>query len=461
LVDFESGIIAFCSKYIMVDVNLLAIILSSSCLVKLIMTSVKRVLSLFSGCGGMDLGIEGDFWIHQDFVNENLYPDWIIDQNNHLVRLKKTCFETVFANDIEISAKNAWIPFFSQRERGDIFYLESIVDLVKKAEIGKFNFPENIDIITGGFPCQDFSVSGKRKGFNSHKSHTGSYLTNEDQDHENRGMLYHWMKKVIEITNPKIFIAENVKGLTSLPDVKEKIEQEFESINNNSYLLFSQILYAPDYGIPQTRERLFFIGINKKFLNNQWLNLTNLNNVINPFPEITHYSPDNHLETNTYLKPYSTVRSALLGLKEPEFEAHDQAQMKYSQAKHYGKTQGQIEVNLNGLSPTIRAEHHGNIEFRRLSLEHNGHYLDELNSGKKMRRLTVRECARIQTFPDDYEFVRDRKIAETNYPISASKAYKLIGNAVPPLLAYHIAMKLELIWDNLFVKDQILETINI
>lgn len=140
-----------------------------------------------------------------------------------------------------------------------------------------------------------------------------------------------------------------------------------------------------------------------------------------------------------------------------EEERKDQAQIKYSQAKFYGKTQGQIEVNLDGLSPTIRAEHHGNIEFRRLSLELGGRYQDELNSGKKMRRLTVRECARIQTFPDDYEFVRDSKIYPTNSPISASKAYKLIGNAVPPLLSYHIAMKLESIWDNLFNDNNVLK----
>ena len=73
------------------------------------MSSKKRVLSLFSGCGGMDLGMEGNFWIHQDFINERIHPNWIVDRNQNLVKLAKTSFETVFANDIEISAKNAWL----------------------------------------------------------------------------------------------------------------------------------------------------------------------------------------------------------------------------------------------------------------------------------------------------------------------------------------------------------------
>lgn len=434
--------------------NWLAIIISKISLVKLNMSSKKRVLSLFSGCGGMDLGMEGNFWIHQDFINEKIHPNWIVDRNQNLVKLAKTSFETVFANDIEISAKNVWLSYFKKK----VFHWESIVNLVEKYERCEFEFPKNIDIVTGGFPCQDFSVSGKRKGLNSHKNHDGNYLDENSEDNlKNRGMLYYWMKKVIEITQPKIFIAENVKGLNSLSTVKEKIESDFMSINNHGYLVFSQLLYAPDYGIPQTRERLFFIGINKQYLSQKWLQFSNIKNVINPFPEITHFNPQNSIIHNDLLKPYSTVRSALCGLLEPEEEKKDQAQMKYSQAKFYGKTQGQIEVNLDGLSPTIRAEHHGNIEFRRLSLELGGRYQDELNSGKKMRRLTVRECARIQTFPDDYEFVRDNKIHPTNSPISASKAYKLIGNAVPPLLSYHIAMKLESIWDNLFNDNNVMK----
>ncbi|RKJ42610.1 DNA (cytosine-5-)-methyltransferase, partial [bacterium 1XD42-8] len=98
--------------------------------------------------------------------------------------------------------------------------------------------------------------------------------------------------------------------------------------------------------------------------------------------------------------------------------------------------------------PTIRSEHHGNIEFRRLSKEHGGVYDEELNIGMEERRLTIRECARIQTFPDDYDFVIPRQ--GENLSVSASQAYKIIGNAVPPLLAFHIAKRLEENWRKYF-----------
>ena len=88
-------------------------------------------------------------------------------------------------------------------------------------------FPEDVDVVTGGFPCQDFSVAGKRKGFNSHKNHKGELIEDKEASVETRGQLYMWMKEVIEITQPKIFIAENVKGLVNLGDVKSIIQNDF------------------------------------------------------------------------------------------------------------------------------------------------------------------------------------------------------------------------------------------
>ena len=397
----------------------------------------KRVLSLFSGCGGMDLGLEGDFWVHQDCVNENIHQDWIVERQEPWLKLPRTTFETVFANDITKAAHNAWIPYFEKRGKKNVFHLGSIVYLVKQAEKGEFQFPSNIDVVTGGFPCQDFSVSGKRKGFNSHKSHRGKLLDeSEDSFQDNRGKLYYWMKRVIELTLPKVFIAENVKGLISLANVKDIIEGDFSAIGKDGYIVIPKLLFAPDYGIPQTRERIIFIGLNKTYLKATAIAHLENNDI---FPRPTHE-----------VKTYSTVGQILSGLAEPEDELFDLSQKSYSKAKYYGKTQGQIEVNLQGLSPTIRSEHHGNIEFRRLSLELGGKIVNELEAGLKMRRLTVRECARIQTFPDDFQFVRQQNKGDEKYSLSATDGYKLIGNAVPPLLAYHMAKHLENKWDYLF-----------
>ena len=408
-----------------------------------------NVLSLFSGCGGMDLGFEGDFDVIPPSINEKLHPDWIdlTKSNINWIHLKRTRFRNVFANDIRQDAKTAWTQYFSKRGISEsTYYLDSIVDLVKlHKENGIEIFPKNIDIVTGGFPCQDFSIAGKRLGFASDKSHTGGKIINTSMPNiENRGQLYIWMREVIAITEPKIFIAENVKGLTNLSDVKETIENDFRTISNNGYLVVNaKVLQAANYGVPQSRERIIFIGFKKSALTKSArmaLSSQTIPLEYDPYPPITHsYNLQGH-----DLLPPTTVRQALKGLKEPN-ETSDISQQKYSKAKYLGKQyQGQNEINLEKVSPTIRSEHHGNIEFRRLSAEHGGQQLFEIKQGLQERRLTVRECARIQTFPDDYDFVTPS--TKNRKGISASDAYKIIGNAVPPLLAYNIAKQIEKNW---------------
>lgn len=420
---------------------------------KCIERSTLNVLSLFSGCGGMDLGFEGNFNVLNKAVNKVVHPEWRLQRlNENWIKLDKTRFHTVFANDIKPEAKAAWINYFGRKgiDRS-AYYLDSIVDLVKIQKENNINiFPTKVDVVTGGFPCQDFSVSGKRLGFESDKGHNGKKIGTEVPTTENRGNLYMWMREVVSLTKPKVFIAENVKGLTNLEDAKQIIEDDFASVCNGGYIVVpAKVLNAAEYGVPQGRERVIFYGFKKSELREDALReLTSIDisDRYNPYPVPTHSLSVNDICENR--KHYVTVSDALIGLEEPE-KSNDISQQKYSKAKFMGKhCQGQQEVKLDGIAPTIRSEHHGNIEFRRLSKDNGGQYEEELNRGLKERRLTVRECARIQTFPDDYEFVIPSQ--GNNKSVSASEAYKIIGNAVPPLLAYHIAKRLEENWNLYF-----------
>ncbi len=413
------------------------------------MNKRKRVLSLFSGCGGMDIGFEGGFKCLRRSINSNLHPDWIEKADSDWVTVSKTGFETVFANDIRPDAKAAWVSYFSSvyENANDIYHVDSIVDLVKRAQAGESVFPENIDIVTGGFPCQDFSVAGKRKGFNSDKSHNGGKLEVDEPTVESRGQLYMWMKEVVSLVQPTIFIAENVKGLTTLEDVKEVIEHDFANAADGGYLVIpARVLHAANYGVPQSRERVIFYGFKRKALKEEALNaLLNLteHQDFDPYPLPTH----KYNVTGENLEPFVTCREALGDLPEPDL-ATDISQTKYSKAKYMPKGQGNIEIKLDSISPTIRSEHHGNIEFRRLNEENGGTHQEELERGLEQRRLTIRECARIQTFPDDYQFILPK--TSQNKSVSASDAYKIIGNAVPCVLGYNIAMRLAENWDKYF-----------
>lgn len=408
-----------------------------------------NLLSLFSGCGGMDLGFEGRFIANKKSFPEN--SDYIEHEiNNDWVLLKKTQFNTIFANDILSEARIAWTVYMSRFGHGEeVYHNDSIVDLVKMHKAGAKVFPDNVDIVTGGFPCQDFSVAGKRKGFESQKDHRGKLRTDDEPSEETRGKLYYWMKQVIDITKPKIFIAENVKGLVNLGDVKEIIQRDFASADGDGYIVLNpKVLNAGDYGVPESRERVIFIGIRKDALNSNALNALTSSEIpeeYNPYPKPTHACTTSCED----LLPIVTTNDVLKGLREPE-ESSDASQRIYSKAKYLSNgSQGQTEIKLDNLGPTIRSEHHGNIEFRRLSAEHGGKHTEELRAGMKERRLTPRECAMIQTFPPDYRFVM-KSYDGRGYRLSSSGAYKIIGNAVPPVLAYNIAMRIQSLWNKYF-----------
>ena len=412
-----------------------------------------NVLSLFSGCGGMDIGFEGGFTCFRRSINSEIHPDWIKTGNGKVVEVAETGFQTVFANDIRSDAKTAWTSYFTKKNGcpESVYRVESIVELVKRERGGEKVFPENISIVTGGFPCQDFSVAGKRKGFDSEKSHDGGKRAAGEPSEESRGQLYMWMREVVTLTEPNLFVAENVKGLINLEDVKEIIESDFSKAANGGYLVVpGRVLHAADYGVPQSRERVIFFGFKRSALTKEAqkaLSQSTIPTEYDPYPPKTHA----FTVKDGSLPPPLTCREALEGLAEPEFSS-DASQRSVSKAKFMGKhCQGQKEIKLDSIGPTIRSEHHGNIEYRRLSEEHGGLYLEELASGLKERRLSVRECARIQTFPDDYQFIHPKTGSMAG--VSSNGAYKIIGNAVPCVLAYNVAKHLAEMWPVYFGED--------
>ncbi len=290
------------------------------------------VVSLFSGCGGMDLGFLGGF----SFGNRDYY---------------QLPFKIVWANDINDPAcdtyeRNLQHPI----RRGDI---NLVLDTL----------PESTDVVIGGFPCQDVSINGSRLGASG-----------------NRTILYQQMIEVIRRTNPQVFVAENVKGLQQAHG-REFFDQMLLDFESTGYRIDPKLYVAADYGVPQMRERIFIVGVRE------------------------------HLEFNhpEILFQRMTTREALHDLEnEPENPAIGHIWSKANRSPD----QGNRCLVADKPATTIRAEHHGNIQW---------HY-------SLPRRISLREAARLQSFPDDFQFSGGMRETE-----------RQIGNAVPPVLAWHIA----------------------
>ncbi|MDD9867916.1 MAG: DNA cytosine methyltransferase [Candidatus Campbellbacteria bacterium] len=302
-----------------------------------------RVVSLFSGCGGLDLGVLGGF-------------------TSLGKKYQKHKFDIVWANDFD---KNACDTF--RKNIGSHIVCGDIVELLKdKKEFLKL---KDIDVVIGGFPCQDFSVAGKRMGAKT-----------------KRGKLYKSFVKAVDLLQPKIFLAENVKGLLSIGNgmFMEKIKNDFKSVGYN---VEHKLFRVADFGVPQKRERVLMIGVRG-----------GLDNFVFPKPSVKNWIPVGQVIADLEYVPEGLVHNHF-----------------WSKARK-NKGQGNISINKNDIAPTMRAEHHGNIEY---------HW-------NKKRRLSAREVARIQSFPDDFIFLN-----------STSQAYRQIGNAVPPVMGWYIAMAIE------------------
>lgn len=318
------------------------------------------VVSLFSGCGGLDLGFKGNF----SFLGKKYNP---------------RSFEIKWANDFDEKACTTFAKNFN-----DPIVCGDIVQILKGnyPDLLSPKIPSNADIVLGGFPCQEFSLAGKRRGFRS-----------------KRGLLYQSMVETVKRLRPAIFVAENVKGLLSMDD-GEAIKTIIKDFSALDYNVVYKLHHAANFGVPQNRERVVIVGTDKK-----------RNLPVFEYPNSTH-SKEEWINLNQAI-------GDLINIPEGKVNNHY-----WSKAKMFKGTQGNSIVSKDKIGPTMRAEHHGNIEF--------------LWTGK--RRLSAREAARIQTFPDDFIF----------YP-STSSAYKQIGNAVPPVLGWHIAGAVQTFLDKYLV----------
>ena len=297
-----------------------------------------KVVSLFAGCGGMDLGFVGGF----SFLNHEY---------------SKTGFEVIWANEISSAACKTYRKNLGDHIiEGDIS--EKIADL-----------PQQADVIIGGFPCQDISINGKMLGINGKRS-----------------SLYTYIVEAVKKVHPKAFVAENVGGL-----LLKKNEASFDKIMEDfgalGYNVDCNLYHAENYGVPQTRDRVFIVGTDK---------------------DLPKFVPP----TPTTLDNPITAKMALEDLE--NMDENREFSHIWSKANVSGE-QGNRQMLANRPGYTIRAECHGNIQF---------HY-------SLPRRISMREAARIQSFPDDFVF-----------PCGLRDTERQIGNAVPPVLGWHVAMAL-------------------
>ncbi len=351
-----------------------------------------NVLSLFSGCGGLDLGF------------------------------KQIGFEVAVANDIWSLALETFRLNFPEANviadditRGKV--QEEIINLVN----------QKIHVVVGGPPCQAYSLAGTR------------------DPEDPRGKLFQAYVEIVDKVRPSAFVMENVSGILSMrhfrDSVPEKVKQEvkemvkkrksrgqkvsIEKLNSKiadylipvpelikstfkrlGYKVEWKMLNAADYGVPQSRKRVFFVGTRTKEL------------II--FPAPTHSK-----NPSTLLKPWVTLKDAIGDLPFPGVSEGDEVYEGSFSSIYMSRNR---KKNWDDVSYTIQAgARHIPLHPESGSMKKIGE--DEWVFGEgTLRRLSVKECARIQTFPDDFVFLG-----------TTQQKYKQIGNAVPPLLARRIA----------------------
>lgn len=307
-----------------------------------------KVASLFCGCGGTDVGLLGGF----DFLGKHYSENQI---------------DIVYANDIDDNACSIFKENFNiTPDNRDI------------REVSSNDIPD-FDILTGGFPCQSFSIvaqNPKRLGVK-----------------DDRGKLFFEMCRILKDRQPKCFIAENVKGILTANNRSAfpLIIKEFE---NCGYNVSYDILNSADFGVPQKRERVIIVGFRKDL------------NVKFEFPEAEITEENDYMPLKTVIEndvdeKYYFSQKAVDGMMKKR------ATMNKGRAQDIEKPCNTVgahlaKVSLNSTDPVLMVK---------------GRY----------RRFTPREVARIQSFPENFKLVG-----------SEAAQYRALGNAIPPIMFWYV-----------------------
>jgi len=309
-----------------------------------------KVVSMFSGCGGADLGIVGNFVFNRR-------------------RYDRLPFKLEYASDIDQKALNTHNLNFTTGET----ICKDICD-IESNEI-----PDH-DVLVGGFPCQSFSTVNPIK-----------------DPFDNRAKLYKQMVRIAAAKRPKVVIAENVKGFMTLHkgQIYKRVINAFEEAG---YTMYPHLINAADYGVPQKRERVVLVGVR--------------NDINIPFslPEKTN---------GNKWEPLS-VAVPKLKIDDQKYYFSERAVQGMKNAKNNMKRG--LAQNLN--EPCLTVTSH----LAKVSLNSRDPVLLVDSEKELYRRFTPREAARIQSFPDTFEFAG-----------SEADAYRQIGNAIPPVMFWHIA----------------------
>lgn len=330
-----------------------------------------NVIDLFSGVGGMSLG----------FYREG--------------------FENVFSIDFDKQICQTYKKNFPNHK-----LIEKDIRQLTEEEILELTKGKEIDIIIGGTPCQGFSIAGN----------IGRSFIDDPRNH-----LFKEFARVVSILKPKFFVIENVaraynhnKGKT-----RKEIISLFESLG---YKVNCKILNSANYGVPQVRNRVFFIGNRLK--------------LINKFPEKTHDKNPKITIDNKKIKRWVTIKEVIDDLPNlssgessniPNHESMNHTEQMLNKMSYItnGGSRNQIPQNLRPKSGDVRK--YIKYEKNKPSICITGDMRKVFHYSQN-RALSVRELARIQSFPDDFIFV--------GYKVSQQQQ---VGNAVPPLLAQAIA----------------------